>query len=55
MLAVSALMAQSYYKTKTEGLYVEMQTNKGNIVCQMYFDKVPMTVANFVGLAEGSI
>lgn len=56
MLAVSALMAQKpTYKTKTEGLYIEMQTNKGNIVCQMYFDKVPMTVANFVGLAEGSI
>ena len=56
VLTFSGLMAQKpTFKTKVEGLYVELQTNKGNIVCQMHFDKVPMTVANFVGLADGSI
>ncbi len=36
-----------------KGLYADIQTNRGNILIQLTFDKTPNTVANFVSLAEG--
>jgi peptidyl-prolyl cis-trans isomerase A (cyclophilin A) len=38
---------------KTDGLYAVFNTNKGKIVCQLEYVKIPMTVGNFVALVEG--
>ena len=53
------LAVTSFYSCKDEhsnlpdGLYADIETNKGHIIVELDYKKAPITVANFVTLAEG--
>ena len=38
-----------------DGVYAVVDTNKGDIVLELFYKETPMTVCNFVGLAEGTL
>lgn len=44
----------SHAAPTTEGLYAGFVTSKGDFWCRLEFQKAPRTVANFVGLVEGT-
>ena len=52
LLALAAFFAGCSKKPTT--LVAHMETNKGTIVIELFEEKTPITVENFVGLADGS-
>jgi len=45
---------QQKYGDLEDGVYAEFETNRGTFVAKLYHEATPLTVANFVSLAEGT-
>lgn len=58
-ISLLLLLIATCYSCKDEhgalkdGLYADIETSRGNIIVQLDYEKAPITVANFVSLAEG--
>ena len=54
LLIATSSCQENKYPDLEDGMYAEFVTSKGNMVAKLFYDKVPVTVANFVALAEGT-
>ena len=53
-LLMASTSCQEKYPDLEDGIYAEFVTSKGTMVAKLFYKKVPVTVANFVALAEGT-
>ena len=51
---LTSLSCQNKYPELGNGLFAEFATTMDTMVVELYYKKAPLTVANFVGLAEGT-
>ena len=53
IIAISGCKPAKYTQLG-DGLFADIQTNKGDIIVKLYHEQTPVTVANFISLAEGT-
>lgn len=49
-----ASCSSSKYSDLGDGIFADIQTNKGDMVVKLHYGQTPITVANFISLAEGT-
>ena len=56
LIGISALTSctSSKYRDLGDGLFADLNTSQGDIIIRLEMEKTPVTVANFVSLAEGN-
>lgn len=54
LIMLNLLSCKAQYPELDNGLYAEIVTDKGSMIAKLNFEKTPVTVANFVSLAEGT-
>ncbi len=53
IITMSLISCTDKYSNLKDGLYANIKTSKGDIIIALEYEKTPITVANFVSLAEG--
>ncbi len=54
LLNILIVSCQDKHSDLKDGLFAEFKTTHGTMVAQLYYEKAPITVANFVALSEGN-
>lgn len=53
-LIISLTSCKAQYPELEDGIYAEFITTKGTMLAKLTYEKTPITVANFISLAEGT-
>ena len=53
ILLINSCNNMKDYSNLTDGIYADIQTNKGDMILKLTYKETPITVSNFIALAEG--